>query len=171
MTNDLFNDTNFPDLFLPEPGLVYITPAEEELIRVLPSELKAINVRIEHLERALSIQTLKLDVERAKRQQLKLMMKPQPHEIPTLQLEALKTATEANTARQESINFQLGGDLDRMNTQVFRCLSRIQQLMSFVLPCIQVTSSDHPDVTSLLEEIGRTLQQLCSYRQSTTYLQ
>ena len=170
MSNDLFDDTNFPDLFLPEPGLVYITPAEEELIRVLPSELKAINVRIEHLERAMSIQTLKLDVERAKCQQLKLMMKSQCKETHVPHPEVLKQAIETNMARQETINFQLGGDLDRLNTLAFRCFSRMQQLMSFVLPCIPVSSSDHPDVTSLLEEIGRTLQQLCSHRQSTTYL-
>ena len=98
------------------------------------------------------------------------MMKSQCKEAHVPHPEILKQAIETNMARQETINFQLGGDLDRLNTLAFRCFSRMQQLMSFVLPCIPVSSSDHPDITSLLEEIGRTLQQLCSHRQSTTYL-
>ena len=57
MNNDLFNDTDFPDLFLPEPGLVYITSAEEELIKILPSELKALNARVEYLEKGMSAQS------------------------------------------------------------------------------------------------------------------
>ena len=170
MTDELFDGINFSDLFVPEPQLPMITPAEEELIRILPSELKAMNARIEHLERALSIQSLKLDVERAKRQKLRLTIKPHQCEMPALRPEALQQSIEANLMYQNTINYQLGSDLDKLTTLAFRCLSRMQQLMTFILPCVPVTSSDHPDVTCLLEEIGRTLQQLCAHPQTTTYI-
>ena len=170
MPDELFDDVDFSNLFIPEPQFPVITPAEEELIRILPSELKAINARIEHLERALSIQTLKLDVERAKRQKLRLAIRPHQCEIPALRPEPLQQSIEANLMYQNAINYQLGNDLDRLNTLTFRCMSRMQQLMTFVLPCIRVTSSDHPDVNCLLEEIGRTLQQLCAQPSTTTYI-
>ena len=170
MTDDLFDGIDFPDLFITEPVIPNITPTEEELIKILPSELKAINARIEHLERALNTQSLRIEVERAKRQKLRIAMKQRRHEIPALQPEALKQLIDANFMHQDTVNYQLGGDIDRLNTLAFRCLSRMQQLMSFVLPCILVTPSDHPDVTCLLEEIGRTLQQLCVHRQTTSYI-
>ena len=88
MSNELFDDIPFSDLFLPEPQSTMITPAEEEIIRILPTELKAINARIERLERALDMQTLKLDVERAKRQKLRLALRLPQTENPTLHPEA-----------------------------------------------------------------------------------
>lgn len=171
MLDELFDDVNPADLFVPEIHIPMITPAEEELIKILPSELKAINARIEHLERALSIQTLKLDVERVKRQKLRLIMKPHQCETSTLRPEVLQQSLETNLLYQNSINYQLGNDVDRLSTLVFRCLSRMQQLMAFVLPNITITSNDHPNVTCLVEEIGRTLQQLCAHPQTTTYIQ
>ena len=65
MFTDLFEDLDFPDLFNDEPIVPNITPAEEEIIKILPSELKAINARIDRLEAALSTQTLRLELERA----------------------------------------------------------------------------------------------------------
>jgi len=170
MINDLFDDLDFPDLFTRESAVPNLTPAEEELIRMLPSELKAINARIDRLETALNTQTLRLELERAKRQKLRIAMKQHRHETPAFHPEAQKQLIETNLMRQEAINYQLGGDIDRLNTLAFRCLSRMQQLMSFVLPCVLVTPNDYPDVTCLLEEIGRTLQQLCVHRQPVPYV-
>ena len=170
MTDDLFDNIDFPNLFSTEPVIPNITQAEEELIKILPSELKAINARIEQLEVALNTQSLRIEVERAKRQKLRIAMKQRRHEIPALRPEALKQLIDANFMHQDAVNYQLGGDIDWLNTLAFRCLSRMQQLMSFVLPCILVTPGDHPDVTRLLEEIGRTLQQLCIHRQTTSYV-
>ena len=170
MSNELFDDIPFSDLFLPEPQPTMITPAEEEIIRILPTELKAINARIEHLERALNMQTLKLGVERPKRQKLRLALRLPQNENPTFQLEALRQSIEANMVYQNTVNYQISGDVDKLSTLMFRCLSRTQQIMSLILPCIPITPSDHPDVNILIEEIGRTLQQLCAPHQTTTYI-
>ena len=170
MFTDLFEDLDFPDLFNDEPIVPNITPNEEEIMKILPSELKAINARIDRLEATLSTQTLRLELERAKRQKLRLLMKPRRPEIAVLHPEALKQLIEANFAHQEMINYQLGGNIDRLNSITFRCLSRTQQLLSYVLPCIAITPSDYPDVTCLLEEIGRTLQHLCVHQPTTSYI-
>jgi len=168
MNNDLFNDTDFPDLFLPEPGLVYITPAEEELIKILPSELKALNARVEYLEKGMSAQSLMLEVERAKRQRLSVTLKSTRTETLTLQFDALKQLVENHVVHQNTINFQLQSDIDRHNTIMFRYLSRMQQLLPFILPNVVITSSDEPDTNQLLEEMGRVLRQLCIPRPTNT---
>ena len=167
MINDLFDDVDFPNLFPAEPIIPNLTSAEDDLIKLLPSELKAINDRIEHLELALNTQSLRIEVERAKWQKLRVTMKQRRYEIPTLCPEALKQLVDANFVQQDAVNFQLGGDIDRLNTLMFRCLSRMQQILSSILPCILVTPGDYPDLARLLEEIGRTLQQLCIYRQTS----
>ena len=71
---------------------------------------------------------------------------------------------------QEAVNYQIGGSIDHLSTVMFWCLSRTQQLLSFAFPCIPITPSDQPDVTSLLEEIGRTLQQLCVHYPTNTHI-
>ena len=118
------------------------------------------NGRIERLEIALSTQTLRLELERSKRQKLALMMKQRRHETPITQLDALQKLIDINYAHQEEINYRIGGSIDHLSTVTFRCLSRTQQLLSFAFPCIPITPSDQPDITCLLEKIGRTLQQL-----------
>ena len=162
MINELFNDAEFPDVFLPEPNLVYITPAEEELIKVLPSELKALNARIEFLEKGMSAQALMLDVERAKRQRLNLTLKSIRPEVTNTRYDNLPQILENQVNTQNSINFQIQSNLDRHSTVLFRYLSRLQQMLSFVLPNVTITSSDEPDTSQLLEEMGRVLRQLCT---------
>jgi len=90
MLDELLNDADFPDVILPEPGLVYITPAEEELIRILPSELKALNTRIEFLEKGMSAQALMLEVERAKRQRLGMLIKLSHPEVNIARLDNIQ---------------------------------------------------------------------------------
>jgi len=170
MNSELFNDPDFPDLFNDELLIPNITSTDKELITMLPSELKAINDRIERLEMALSTQTLRLELERAKRQKLGSLVKQRRHETPVTHLEALKQSIETNHMYQETINYQLGGSIDHLSTVMFRCLSRTQQLLSYAFPCIPITPSDHPDVTCLLEEIGRTLQQLCVHQPTTAHI-
>jgi len=170
MFDDLIEDFNFPDLFTDEPITPNITQADAELIRMLPVELKAINDRIARLETALNIQTLRLELERTKRQKLGAIMKQRRPETPIIYPDALKRLVETNFTHQETINYQLGDGIDRLSTVSFRCLSRVQQIMSYVVPCVPVTSSDHPDVTCLLEEIGRSLQQLCVHQPTTAHI-
>ena len=170
MFNDLYEDLNFPDLFIDEPIVPGITSAEEEIIKILPSELKAINARIDRLEAALSTQTLRLELERAKRQKLRLLVKQRRPEVPVLHPEALRQLIEVNFAHQETINYHLGGRIDHLNTVAFRCFSRTQQLLSYILPCVTITPSDFPDVNCLLEEIGRTLQHLSVHQPTTPYI-
>ena len=168
MNDNLFNDDEFPDVFLPEHGLVYITPAEEELIKILPSELKALNARLEFLEKGMSAQALMLDVERAKRQRLSVTLKSIRPDANTMRYDNLPQIVEAQTSHQNAVNYQLQNDLDRHNTVTFRYLSRLQQMLSFILPSITVTSSDDPDVSQLLEEMGRVLRQLCTLQPTHT---
>jgi len=168
MLDEIFNDTDFPDAFLPEPGLVYITPAEEELIKILPSELKALNARIEFLEKGMSAQALMLEVERAKRQRLSIMLKSTRPEASPICFDNLPQMLENQTMHQNSINFQFQSNLDRQSTVLFRYLSRLQQMLSFVLANVSITSSDEPDTNQLLEEMGRVLRQLCAPQPTQT---
>jgi len=160
MFNGLLNDSDLPDLF---DGVLFpsnVVSTDTDIMSVIPIEIKALNDRVERLEIALNTQTLRLELERSKRQKLALLLKNRKPEVPIPQLEVLQRAIDASQAYQDVINLQLGGNIDHLSTVMFRCISRIQQLFSFAFSCIQVTPSDQPDVSILLEEIGRTLQQL-----------
>jgi len=160
MFNGLINDSDLPDLFDDVFFPPNVATTDQDLISMIPIEIKALNDRIERLEIALNTQTLRLELERSKRQKLALLLKNRKPEVPTPQLEALQRAIDTNQVYQDAVNFQLGGNMDHLSTVMFRCISRTQQLFSFAFPCIQITPSDQPDVSTLLEEIGRTLQQL-----------
>jgi len=164
MDRDFFDDFDLPDLFVNEPIIPVITPAEGELLKMLPSELKALNAKIDRMEAVLKTQTLLLTIERTKRQKLKLLVNQRQQELPITHPEVLKRMIETNARYQETMNFQLGGGIDRLSTLTFRGLSRMQQLMTFILPSVAITSSDSPDTASLLEEIGRVIQQLCVHQ-------
>ena len=167
MENSLYDDLDFSDPFNTIPAFPIISPAEEELLKILPSELKALNARIEYLEKGMSAQSLMLEVERAKRQRLSVTLKSIHPETSTFQFDNLKQLVENNVVHQNTINFQQQGDIDRHNTIMFRYLSRMQQLLSFILPNVAITSSDKPDTNQLLE-MGRVLRQLCIPRPAAT---
>ena len=157
---DFIDDFDFPDLFVNEPVIPAITPTERELLTILPTELKALNAKIDRMEAVLKTQTLLLKIERTKRQKLKLLVDQRRQEVPITHPEVLKRMIETNAMYQETMNFNLSGSIDRLSTLAFRGLSRMQQLMAFILPSVAITSSDSPDAASLLEEIGRVIQQL-----------
>jgi len=160
MFDDLINDPDLSDIFGDDFLAPNVASADKDLLSMLPAEIKALNDRVERLEIALNTQTLRLELERSKRQKLALTSKHRRQETPVPQLETLQQLINTNQVYQEAINYQIGGSIDHLSTVMFRCLSRTQQLLSFAFPCIPITPSDQPDVTSLLEEIGRTLQQL-----------
>jgi len=160
MFNGLINDSDLPDLFDDVLFPSNVASTDTDLMSMIPIEIKALNDRVARLEIALNTQTLRLELERSKRQKLALLLKNRQQEVPTPQLEALQRAIDTNQVYQDAVNFQIGGNVDHLSTVMFRCMSRTQQLFSVAFPCIQITPSDQPDVSILLEEIGRTLQQL-----------
>ena len=170
MIDDLLNDPDLTDIFGDDFLSLNIASADKDLMSMLPAEIKALNDRVERFEIALNTQTLRLEVERSKRQKLALTLKHQRQETTAPQVEALQRMIDTNQVYQEAVNFQIGGSIDHLSTVMFRCLSRTQQLLSFAFPCIPITPSDQPDVTSLLEEIGRTLQQLCVHYPTNTHV-
>jgi len=160
MFNGLIDDSDLPDLFDDVLFPSNVASTDKDLMSMIPIEIKALNDRVARLEIALNTQTLRLELERSKRQKLALLLKNRQQEVPTPQLEALQRAIDTNQVYQDAVNFQIGGNVDHLSTVMFRCMSRTQQLFSVAFPCIQITPSDQPDVSILLEEIGRTLQQL-----------
>jgi len=161
---DFLDDFDFPDLFVNEPVTPAITPTEKELLTILPTELKALNAKIDRMEAVLKSQALLLKIERTKRQKLKLLVAQKLQEVPIIHPEVLKRMIETNAMYQETVNFNLNGGIDRLSTLTFRGLSRMQQLMTFIIPSVAITSSDSPDTALLLEEIGRVIQQLCVHQ-------
>ena len=161
---DFLDDFDFPNLFVNEPVIPAITPTEKELLTILPTELKALNAKIDRMEAVIKSQALLLKIERTKRQKLKLLVTQQRQEVPIIHPEILKRMIETNTMYQETVNFNLSGSIDRLSTLAFRGLSRMQQLMAFILPSVAITSSDSPDMALLLEEIGLVIQQLCVHQ-------
>ena len=108
MINDLLIDPDLTDIFGDDFLIPNVALADKDLMSMIPAEIKALNNRIERLEIALNAQTLRLELERSKRQKLALMLKHRRHETPTPQLEALRQIIDTNQVYQEAVNFQIG---------------------------------------------------------------
>ena len=169
MIDNLLYDIDFPNLFPEDLVTDNLLTVENTQLKSLPSDLKIINDRLENLEVLVNTQSLRIEVERVKRQKLRSSMRQLKHEtsISYPKVVALKQIMDNNSAQQNTTNYQLGGEIDRLSTLMVRCLSRMQQILMSVVPCVIVAPDDYHDIMRLLEEIGRTLQQLCVYQQTS----
>jgi len=84
MNNDLSCiDLIFPDLLLEEPMLTNLFPIEASQLVPPPQDLKMITDRLEDLEIASNTQSLRIEVERMKRQKLRASLRQLKHHTPS----------------------------------------------------------------------------------------
>ena len=154
-------DLMFPDLLPEDPMISNLLP--KEMPQPLPSyhDIKSISDRLEHLELVANTHSLQLKVERIKRQRLRASLKQYKRDAitPSADITSLQQTVTFNYEQQTTTNYQLGGELDKLSTLTFRCLSRTQQLMSNIIPRVASSPDDYNLMMQQLDEIGRTIQQ------------
>ena len=137
----------FPVLIPEDPPIDNQFPVETPLITSLHSDISAINTRLENLTIESNTQSLRIEVERVKRQKLHLSLRQvkQNMLLPCPDIASLKYNVEAMQGNQNAINYQLEGEITNMNVMTFRRLSRMHQIITFLLPmlcCPQIITSN-----------------------------
>jgi len=110
-------DTNDIDMFMPNPDLMDLT-----------RKLEALTIDA-------NTHSLRVEIERTKRQRLRTMMKRLKHDLTAACAEIVIMKEEISQLReqQNAVNFQLNNDNIKTNTLAFRSLSRIAQILALDL--------------------------------------
>ena len=168
MTDDLnYIDLMFPDLLPEDPMINNLISMETPQLLPSSHDIKTISDRLENLEIVTNTHSLRIEVERVKRQKLRSSLKQFKHDAftPSADMASLRQTVTFNYDQQTTTNYQLGGKLDKLSTLTFRCLSRMQQLLTTVIPRIASSPDDYNSIMQQLDEIGRTIQQFRVYHQ------
>ena len=154
-------DPALPDL-LPEGSLFDdIFPSENPSVTVTHPDIVALNSRLDHLSLETNTQALRIKVERAKRQRLSATVRQvkQNMLLSCPDIASLKDDVEVMQGNQNAINYQLEGEITNMNVMTFRCLSRMHQIITFLLSHVMLPPDNNFELTQMLHELSRTLQQ------------
>ena len=135
----------------------------------LQPDLTAINKQLENLTVDGNTQFLQLKIERMKRRQLRssLQTLEQTVQRPCTDAFSLRQELIATQEHQNSINFQLEGDVTALRALTFRCLTRMYQVMTRFLSQMVLMPDDDFEMSQLMNEIAQTFHQLHSYHISS----
>ena len=121
----------------------------------------SLNSRLEHLSLEINTQSLRIEVERAKRQKMRASLKQLKQEIstPCPDIAPLRQEISVIHENHNATSYHLEGEITRLSTMSFRCFSKMHQILVLLLPHISIPSNECTDVVQLLNEFTRTLHQ------------
>ena len=59
---------------------------------------------------------------------------------------------------QDSINYQLDGEDTRTNTLAFRCMTRMNEVLTALVSCVILSPETRSEVKILIQELTTTIQ-------------
>lgn len=144
--DDLFNYDNMPSM-------------------PLQPDLSTVNKQLESLVIDGNTQSLRLKVERMKRRQLRSSLRTVEQAIqrPCIDATSLRQEMIITQDQQNSVNFQLEGDITALRALTFRCLTRMYQVLAKIASRTICTPDEDYETAQLMQEIAQTFQQLHSY--------
>ena len=157
--NDEIFDMMIRDL-LPEGSVVdNLFPVENLFSMPEHSDIVNINRQLESLTLENNTNSLRIEVERSKRQKMRATLRQIKHDIRSFCSEGAPPSRVINTLRenQEAVNYQLEGEIARLNTICYRSFSRMHQLLTFLLPRTNLAPDDQVEATYMLNEIAQTI--------------
>jgi len=155
------DDLLCPDIFIEDPMLTDLFPiGVAPPLQSIP-EFNSITDRLESLEIAMNTQSLRIEIERTKRQKLRASLRQIKADLayPSPEIHSLQQALEFNYAQQNTTNFQLGGEIDRTHTLAFRCFARVHQLLERMFSYHDVFPTEYNEISRMLYELSGTLHQ------------
>ena len=127
------------------------------------ADIIALNHRFDQLFIDTNTQSLRIDIEKAKRQKLNAIVRRLKQNLlsPHPELVKLRQDFETLQNEQNSINYYLEAEIASNSVMTFRGLSRIHQILGIMLPQAPPSVNPNPELNQLLQELTRTLQQFC----------
>jgi len=166
--NDLFE---LPlNEIIPDPlagGPLADEPFRLDDLLVMPDhpDVSTISRQLEDLTIDNNTQSLQLKIERMKRRQLRSSLRSVEQVLlrPCADATSLKHDLIASQEQQNAINYQFDADVTSLRTLMFRCFTRMHQMMAKFLPHIRLPPDDDFELQQMLQEITQTFQQFHSY--------
>ena len=115
------------DIFLESPFLPDIFPMEPPRSKPSYLDLATLNSQMEHLSLTVNTQSLRIEVERAKRQKMRATIKQLRREMnnPCSEIASLRQEVSTIYENQNTNSYYLDGELTRINSMSFRCFARM----------------------------------------------
>ena len=141
---NLTGDPALPDLLPEGPLFDDLFQLDDPTVAVVHPDIVALNQRLDHLSLETNTQGLRIAVERAKRQKLRTTIRQvrQDMLLPCPDIVSLRHDIETMREHQNAVNCQFDGEITRLNTLTFRCLSRMHQIITLILPCVTMPSDN-----------------------------
>jgi len=134
-------------------------------------DIIAISRRLEDPAIENNTQSLQIKLEQMKRRRLRSSLRVLEQNLlrPCPEVASLRQELIATQENQNAINYQFEGDMTAMKSMSFRCLTRMHQFVSRLLPHLLLTPEDNYEMTQMLHEISQTFHQFRTYY-STSYV-
>jgi len=154
------------------PDMLAGGPFSDDLFRIddlipMPEhpDIVAISRQLESLTIENNTQALQIKIERMKRRQLRSSLRSMEQVLirPCSDAASLKQELIATQENQNAINYQFEGDMTTLRALMFRCLTRMHQMMSRFLPHIALPPDDDFELAQMSQEIAQTFHQFHSY--------
>jgi len=136
MNNNFLNtqtDIPLPDLLYEGPLIDDMFCFEAPPLNVVYPGITELNLKLDNLSLECNTQALQLEVERVKRQELRASIRAMKQQIslPCPDTALIKREIQTTQLNQNAVNYQLDGEMARINTMAFRCFVRIHSLPFF----------------------------------------
>jgi len=154
-----------PDLIIGDPIIEDIFQIDDLLATPDHPDLIAITRQLESLTIEGNTQSLQLKIERMKRRQLRSSLRSVEQMLshPCPDATSLKQELIATQEYQNAINFQFEGDITSLRAMMFRCLTRMHQMMNRMMSHMALHPDDNYELTHMSQEIAQTFQHFQSY--------
>ena len=160
------------------PDMLAGGPFSDDLFRIddlipMPEhpDIIAISRQLESLTIENNTQSLQIKIERMKRRQLRSSLRSMEQVLlrPCPEAASLKQELISTQENQNAINYQFEGDMTSLRALMFRCLTRMHQMMTRLLPHIMLPPDDDFELVQMSQEIAQTFHQFHSYY-TTSYV-
>ena len=167
----MFEDPSLPDL-VPEDTILNDPFGLDNLI--MPSsqpDIVGIERKLDNMTIDTNTQGLRIEIERVKRQRLQASLRQVKRDLTLMnsEINGLKSELRNFHEIQDSINYQLDGEDTRTNTLAFRCMTRMNEVLSALVSCVILSPETRSEVKTLIQELTTTIQHF-SVRYAATYV-
>ena len=163
--NNITENATLPDLIAEGSFIDDLFNYDDMIPMPVQPDLSVVNKQLESLAIDGNTQSLQLKIERMKRRQLRSSLRTieQAIQRPCIDAASLRQEMIATQDQQNSVNFQLEGDITALRALTFRCLTRMYQVMARIVSRTICTPEDDYEMAQMMQEIVQTFQQLHSY--------
>ena len=126
------------------------------------SDIAALNDQIAKLSIDLNTQALRIEIERTKRQKMRMILKRIKLGMTPTNRSLLKMRRDVDILKEQlgAVRNIYESELARIGLTTYRCFATLHQILLAVIQHIPMPEAEHNDTSWLLNELLRNLQQI-----------